>query len=105
MIRDGRIQIDGTYETIKENDPQLAEGWSSVIRQISEVSEAESEDENATLSERKHLFRQVSLQKEEEEKLERAKLIASGSVGEFRVEWCIKVEWCINRFSKCPWKS
>lgn len=85
MLKDGRIQIDGTYASIKKDDPELAENWSGMIRQMSEISEAESEDENATLKERKSLTRQVSIKQEDEEKLERAKLMSSGSQGNFCV--------------------
>ncbi|KAJ8047636.1 ATP-binding cassette sub-family C member 9 [Holothuria leucospilota] len=79
VLKDGRIQIDGTYASIKKDDPELAQNWSGMIRQMSEISEAESEDENATLKERKSLTRQVSIKQEDEEKLERAKLMSSGS--------------------------
>lgn len=66
------IQHQGTYESISAENPQLAENWQKLMREVEEESDAESLDNVSINEERKELMRQVSIRSNEGKILKRS---------------------------------
>ncbi|XP_071815996.1 ATP-binding cassette sub-family C member 9-like isoform X3 [Apostichopus japonicus] len=72
VIKDGKVQHHGTYDSICAENPQLQESWQKMMREEEEESDAESLDNVSINDERKELMRQVSIRSKEEKILKRS---------------------------------